>query len=80
MENSVSLRELTKFCQELSGKRIEIGRIPETRDADIPFYVSDCTAAHKVADWQPRRRLSVVLEDIWQWLVDYRHQLEPIQR
>ena len=43
MENSVSLRELTQFCQELSGKRIEIGRIAETRDADIPFYVSDCT-------------------------------------
>ena len=42
MGNSVSLRELTQFCQELSGKRIEIGRIVETRDADIPFYVSDC--------------------------------------
>src|SRR6516164_763260 len=40
MENSVSLGELTEFCQEFSGKRMEIGRIPETRDADIPFYVS----------------------------------------
>src|SRR5262249_30443283 len=33
MENSVSLRELTGFCRELSGKRIQIGRIVETRDA-----------------------------------------------
>jgi CDP-paratose 2-epimerase len=38
IENSVSLQELTKFCQEFSGNRIEIGRIAETRDADIPFY------------------------------------------
>ena len=78
MENSVSLRELTEFCQEFSGKRIEIGRIAETRDADIPFYVSDCTAVRKAADWKPRRKLSVVLENVWQWLVDHRDQLEPI--
>ena len=80
MENSVSLRELTQFCQELSGKRIEIGRIAETRDADIPFYVSDCTAVHKATDWKPKRKLSVVLENVWQWLVDHRNQLEPILR
>src|SRR5215471_916033 len=80
MENSVSLRELTQFCQELSGKRIEIGRIAETGDADIPFYVSDCTAVHKAAGWQPQRKLSMVLENVWQWLVDHRHQLEPILR
>ena len=80
MENSVSLRELTQFCQELSGKRIEIGRMVETRDADIPFYVSDCTAVRKAADWKPRRALRVVLEDVWRWLVDHRDQLEPILR
>jgi len=80
MENSVSLRELTEFCQEFSGKRIELGRIAETRDADIPFYVTDCTAVRKAADWKPQRKLSVVLECVWQWLVDHRDQLEPILR
>jgi CDP-paratose 2-epimerase len=80
MENSVSLYELTKFCQEFSGKRIEIGRIAETRAADIPYYVSDCTAVTKAADWKPQRKLSVVLENVWRWLVDHRDQLEPILR
>jgi CDP-paratose 2-epimerase len=80
MENSVSLHELTQFCQELSGKRIEIGRIAETRDPDIPFYVSDCTAVHKATAWRPQRKLSVVLENVWKWLVDHRDQLEPILR
>jgi len=80
MENSVSLQELTKFCQEFLGKRIEIGRIAETREADIPFYVSDCAAVQKAADWKPQRKLNVVLENVWQWLVDHRDQLEPILR
>jgi CDP-paratose 2-epimerase len=80
MVNSVSLLELTEFCREFSGKRIEIGRIAETRHADIPFYVSDCTAVHAAADWKPQRNLSMVLENVWQWLVDHRDQLEPILR
>jgi CDP-paratose 2-epimerase len=80
MANSVSLLELTEFCQDFSGKRIEIGRIAETRDADIPFYVSDCTAVRESVDWKPQRELTVVLENVWQWLVDHRDQLEPILR
>ena len=42
MTSSVSLRELTSMSEKLSGRMIEFGRIPETRGADIPFYVSDC--------------------------------------
>jgi CDP-paratose 2-epimerase len=80
MENSVSLCELTQLCQDFSGKRIEIGRIVETRDADIPFYVSDCTEVREAADWKPQRALSIVLEDVWRWLVDHRNELEPVLR
>ena len=78
MQNSVSLRELTEFCQEFSGKRLNIGGVAETRDADIPFYVSDCTAVHKAANWKPQRQLNVVFENVWRWLVDNRDHLKPI--
>lgn len=44
MASSVSLRELTSMTQELSGRTIELGHVSETRDADIPFYVSDYQA------------------------------------
>jgi len=80
MENSVSLCELTGFCQRLLKKRIEIGRVAETRPADVPYYVSDCTAVAKVANWKPQRKLSMVLENVWQWLVDHCDQLESILR
>ena len=80
MENSVSLCELTDFCQRLLKRRIEIGRVAETRPADVPYYVSDCTAVTKVANWNPQRKLSMVLENVWQWLVDHRDQLESILR
>jgi CDP-paratose 2-epimerase len=80
IENSVSLRELTQLCQDISGKRIAIDRIAKTRDADIPLYVSDCTDVRNAAEWKPRCSLTIVLEDVWRWLVDHRNQLEPILR
>ena len=78
MVNSLSLRELTSMSQKLSGRKIEIGRIAETRDADIPFYVSDCQAVTSMTGWKQQRSLDQVLEDVWRWLVDERAQLEPI--
>ena len=78
MANSISLRELTAKSEQLSGRTIELGRTPETRDADIPFYVSDCQAVTHTTGWMPTRLLDKILEDVWRWLVDERAQLEPI--
>src|SRR5262245_57295425 len=78
MANSISLRELTVKSEQLSGRTIELGRTPETRDADIPFYVSDCQAVTQTTGWMPTRLLDRLLEDVWRWLVDERAQLAPI--
>ena len=78
MARSVSLRELTSRSEKLSGRTIEFGRIPETRGADIPFYVSDCRAVTQTIGWMPKRSLDQIFEDVWRWLVDERAQLEPI--
>jgi len=78
MANSISLRELTAKSEQLSGRTIELGRTPETRDADIPFYVSDCQAVTCTTGWMPTRLLDRLLEDVWRWLVDERAQLASI--
>jgi CDP-paratose 2-epimerase len=78
MARSVSLRELTSMSQKISGRTIEVGQIVETREADIPFYVSDHQLVTRTTGWTPKRSLEQVLEDVWRWLVDERAQLEPI--
>jgi CDP-paratose 2-epimerase len=77
-DNSTSLRELTALCRDVSGRRVEIGCDPTTRDADIPYYVSDCAAVTTRTGWRPRRALAGVVEDIHRWLVDERRWLEPV--
>jgi CDP-paratose 2-epimerase len=78
LENSISLCELSKLCQEISGNRIDIGRVAETRDADIPYYVSDCSAVTSATGWKPQRNMRKVLEDVWRWLVDNRQQVQSV--
>jgi CDP-paratose 2-epimerase len=78
MARGVSLRELTSMSQKLCGRTIEIGRVAETRDADVPFYVSDHQAVTRTIGWTPKRSLEELLEDVWRWLIDERAKLEPI--
>jgi CDP-paratose 2-epimerase len=75
---SVSLRELTALCRQISQRHLPIGCIPETTAADIPFYVADCSAITEVTGWRPRRSLQQILDDIWRWLLDNRAELGPI--
>jgi CDP-paratose 2-epimerase len=78
MDNSVSLCELTELCQEITGRTIGIGRVAETRDADIPYYVSDCAAVTGATGWRPKRDLRKILDDVQRWLVDNRHQVQSV--
>jgi CDP-paratose 2-epimerase len=75
---SVSLAELTQLCQRITGRALSIEAEPQTRPADIPYYVSDARAICAALAWQPRRDVAQVLEDIHRWLLDERHVLEPL--
>jgi len=64
---SLSLRELTDLCGELTGQRLAVGADPVTRAGDVPIYLSDCAALFAHTDWRPRRSAEDVLRDIRDW-------------
>ena len=76
--HSVSLTELTGLCTSRSGKRLDVAAEPETRDADIPWYITDIRAVTETTGWQPRYNVESILDDIFAWLGGNRAQLEPI--
>jgi CDP-paratose 2-epimerase len=78
MEVSVSLRELTSVCSRLTHRRLEIGQDPETRPADIPWYVTDNSRVADATFWRPQRDVAEILGDIHRWLMENRAALEPI--
>jgi CDP-paratose 2-epimerase len=65
---SLSLRETTELCREITGNRMEVGASRDSRPGDVRVYVSDCTRLHGLSDWQPKRQPRRVLEDVFSWV------------
>ena len=78
VEGSISLCELTDKCQHNSSRSLKIANDYETREADIPWYVTDTAAVCDATGWAPHYSVDATVEELFAWLTDYRHQLEPI--
>ena len=68
VENSVSLKELTELCRDITGRTVDIGRENETRAGDVRIYVTDHSRVTRELGWQPQRPVRKILEDIHAWL------------
>ncbi len=77
-DRTVSLCELTEICQEITGNKIPVEAIAETRKADIPYYVSDCRRVQQRTGWKPRWEVADMVDDIYAWLRDHEVLLRPI--
>ena len=67
-ECSLSLRETTAICQQLTGNEVPISTVEETRQGDVPIYLSDCARLFGLDEWRPRRSAEQVLADIHEWI------------
>ena len=67
-ECSLSLRETTAICQRLTGNEVPIDPVLETRQGDVPVYLSDCAKLFGLDEWRPRRSAEQVLADIHEWI------------
>lgn len=67
-ERSLSLLETTEICRELTGNQVEIEPVSETRQGDVPTYVSDCAELFSHTEWRPRRSAEQTLRDIQGWI------------
>jgi CDP-paratose 2-epimerase len=67
-EVSVSLKELTEWCEKITGNRIKINSVKETRTADVPVYITDNTRINKISGWAPKYNVEKTLIDIFDWI------------
>ena len=77
---SVSLAESTALCAARTGERLELGSDPTTRPADIPYYVTDTAAVLHATGWAPTHTVEAILDEVFEWLVRHRAQVEPVLR
>jgi CDP-paratose 2-epimerase len=75
---SISLKELTTLCQNITGNTLDIKKVPEARTADIRIYISDCSKVSNICSWSPKKKINDVLQDIFGWLKENERDLKPI--
>ncbi len=42
--------------------------VAETRQGDVPIYLSDCARLFELDEWRPQRSAEQVLADIHEWI------------
>jgi CDP-paratose 2-epimerase len=77
-KSSVSLLEMTKICEQISGNKIAIGFEKENRPADLRIYITDNSKIEREIGWSPNKTVSDIFQDIHQWIVKNEKQLENI--
>ncbi len=78
-EGSISLLELTKLCQSVSGKTIPISSKPQTHPMDVPYFVCDTSLLQKyLPQWRPKKNLNAIVLEIHSWIKENEAQLKHI--
>ncbi|MGC3947074.1 MAG: NAD-dependent epimerase/dehydratase family protein [Chryseolinea sp.] len=77
-ETSLSLQELTKICQEITGNTIEIDKVKENRQADLRIYITDNSRITSVSKWKPSKGSVEILTDVFEWLRNNEQALKEI--
>lgn len=73
---SLSLRETTEICRQLTGREVQISGDSEARPGDVRIYLSDCRALFERTAWRPRRSPREALAAIHAWILEFDSELE----
>ena len=66
--NSLSLKQLTKKCQEVTKNHPRIGSVQKTSKYDIPFFISSNKKIKKFYNWSPKTNIKIILKKNLEWL------------
>jgi len=76
--NSLSLREATELCRQVTGKIVPVAVSSENRSADVRIYVTDHRRVTAIAGWRPHRNAFATLADIAEWITAQESALRPV--
>jgi CDP-paratose 2-epimerase len=76
--SSVSLRELTEICQNVTRHTVTTARHDETNPLDVRIYITDASRAAHDFDWQPERTPEAIVRDVHNWICRHESDLAPL--
>lgn len=77
-ENSISLLELTKICEDITGNKIVINQEIKCRPNDIRIYITDCSKFNNLTGWKCVKNTGETLREIYDWIMENKNELKSI--
>jgi CDP-paratose 2-epimerase len=77
-ENSVSLQELTKICEKVTGNKIRVASVKKNRPTDLISFITDCRKLKKISGWKPKKKAEETISDIAKWINENKEQLKNL--
>ena len=72
----MNLKNLTKICQNITKKKINISSKSRTSIYDIPYYVSNNSKVQKTYKWNPKNTIIDIVRDTHLWLDKNKKELK----
>lgn len=76
--NALSLLELSRRIQAVTGKTAAVGSVPENRQSDLRIYITDNAEVREKTGWTPVKTIDTILEDMHQWMDAHEEQLKEV--
>lgn len=73
--NACSLIEMTRMCEEVTGKETEVTVESTPRRADFAWYVSDIGKVSSMFNWRPGTDIRLGTTQIHNWVLEHRAML-----
>jgi CDP-paratose 2-epimerase len=78
VNNTLSLCETTQLCQEITGNKVSIDPILETRSGDVPIFITNSQKVMAATGWYPTRDAKTTLTEIYEWIGQFERQVGDI--
>ena len=78
LQNSASLIEMTKICENITGNKISIKPELQNRPADLKAFITNNNNIKKEIGWEPKKNVENTFADIFNWIKNNEIQLESV--
>ncbi len=67
LNNSISLKQLTKRLEKISKNFLNIKKIKKTSFFDIPYFVASNKNVNDIYLWKPKKSINETIRDVYNW-------------
>ncbi len=78
LKNLISLKKLTNLCELITKNKIKFTRIKKTSLFDIPIFLTNNSKIKKYYNWQPQKKIDLIVKDIYNWMIKHEKVINKI--